>query len=371
MASADVAVVGGGVIGCAAAWYLARAGLRVDLWDRGPLGGEATAASAGILAPLAESVTPGPFVDLALAGLRAFAEDIEAVKDDSGLDPEYRRCGVLRVAVDGAAAVALHEAAGWQANARLNLRWLEPRQVATLEPGLASCHGGLLSPAEGHVHPVRLSAALAAAAYHRGAALHPFAPAVEPWMEGGRLRGLFTGGERRGYDLVVLAAGAWSAGWAAALSLRIPVRPVKGQMLIARTVAPPVRHVVFAGHSYLVPRADGTTYIGATQEEAGWDTRVTAGGIAELTAGAIAAAPALRDAEIVSAGAGLRPASVDGLPVIGAIPGCDGLIVAAGHFRNGILMCLVTGRIIAALAGGNAAPLPLEPFSPGRFAVAW
>lgn len=365
----DVAIVGGGVIGLACAWKLARAGARVTLFERGPLAGEATAASAGILAPLAESVTPGPFVDLALAGLRAFHEEIEAIKGDSGLDPEYRRDGVLRLGMDAAAADALREAASWQANARLDLRWLEPRQIATLEPGLAACEGGLLSPNEGHIHPARLAAALAAAAAHRGADIREYAPAPLPWVEGGRLRGLRLGDERHGFDRVVLAAGAWSNAWAEAVGVRVPVRPVKGQMILLRAITPPVRHVVFAGHGYLVPRADGTVYVGATQEEAGFDRRVTAAGAGELATLAGTLAPALAGAEFLRAGAGLRPGSADGLPVLGPAPNHENLLIAAGHFRNGILMSLVTGSIISALATGEAPALDLAPFDPARFAV--
>lgn len=363
----EVAIVGGGVIGLAAAWALTRAGARVELFERGALAGEATAASAGILAPLAESVTPGPFVELALAGLHSFPEEIEALKDDSGLDPEYRRCGVLRLGLDAAAAESLRSAAAWQANAKLDLRWLEPRQIASLEPGLTPCEGGLLSPNEGHIHPARLAAALAAAAAHRGAVLHEHAAAPLPWIEGGRLRGLLVDGEQRGYDRVLLAAGAWSGAWAETAGVTVPVRPIKGQMLLLRAIPPPVRHVVFAGHGYLVPRADGTVYVGATQEEAGFDRRVTAEGIHELAGVAAALAPTLRDAEFIEAGAGLRPGSADGLPVLGPAPGHDNLLLAAGHFRNGILMSLITARIIAALATGNEPPLDLTPFSAGRF----
>lgn len=364
----DVAIVGGGVIGCAAAWYLARAGMRVELFERGVLGGEATAASAGILAPLAESVAPGPFVELALAGLHAFEQDIEALRGDSVVDPEYRVSGVLRLAADEAGARALQQAAAWQANARLDLRWLAPGQVAALEPGLAACAGGLLSPREGHVNPPRLTAALAAAAANRGAALHEHCPPLLPWVEGGRVRGLVAGGERRPAGHVLLAAGAMSGAWAEALGLRLPVRPVKGQMLLLRPPRPPLRHVVFAGHGYLVPRADGTVYVGATQEEAGFDRRVTAAGLQELTAVAGALVPALRDAELVRAGAGLRPGTADDLPILGAAPGADGLLIATGHFRNGILMSLITGRIVAALARGEAPELPLAAFSAARFA---
>jgi glycine oxidase len=369
-AAPDVAVVGGGVIGCAAAWYLARAGARVALYERGALAGEATAASAGILAPLAESVAPGPFAELALAGLRAFAEDIDALRDDSGLDPEYRVSGVVRLATDEAAAAHLRQAAVWQAGTALDLRWLEPRQVAALEPGLAPCAGALLSSLEGHVNPPRLTAALAVAAARRGAALHEHCPPPVPWLANGRVRGLLVGDERIAAGTVVLAAGAWSGAWAAPLGLTIPVRPVKGQMLLLRALPPPVRRVVFAGHGYLVPRVDGTVYVGATQEEAGYDRRVTAAGVAELIALATAMAPTLRAAEVVRMGAGLRPGTADGLPVIGPAPAVDGLVVATGHFRNGVLMSLITGRIVAALIAGSEPETPITAFSPARFAPA-
>jgi glycine oxidase len=365
----DVAIIGGGVIGCAAAWYCARAGMRVELFERGPLGGEATSASAGILAPLAESVTPGPFVELALAGLRAFEEDIPALLDESGLDPEYRIAGVLRVALTDADASALKQAAAWQENARLDLRWLEAGQVAAIEPGLTATRGGLISPREGAVNPPRLVAALASAAARCGATVHEHSAAPLPWLEGGRMRGVLVNGDRIEAGRVVLAAGAWSAGWADAIGVRVPVRPVKGQMILLRAVPSPVRHVVFAGHGYFVPRVDGTVYVGATQEEAGFDRRVTAGGVHELTETAGRLVPALRDAELVRAHAGLRPGSADGLPVLGPAPGVEGLLLASGHFRNGILMSLVTGRLVRALAAGEPPELPIDAFLADRFAV--
>jgi glycine oxidase len=365
--STDVAVVGGGVVGCAVAWCLAREGVPVSLFERGALGGEASGVSAGILAPLAESATPGPFVELALVGLRAFDEELEALRETSGLDPEYRRCGVLRLAMDEAEVRTLQEAAAWQANAHLDLRWLEPRQVAALEPGLVPCRGALLSPREGHVHPGRLTLALATAAARSGAILHEQSAPVLPWVEGGRLQGLLVNGDRRSFGTVVLAAGAWSGAWAAQLGLRLPVRPVKGQMLLVRAVPPPVRHIVFSGHSYLVPRADGTVYVGATQEEAGFDHRVTLAAVRSLAGHAAALAPALAAAEVTGMGAGLRPGSADGLPVIGRVPGMDNLILATGHFRNGVLLSLVTGRIVTALVRGRPPELPIDSFSPARF----
>lgn len=363
----DVIVVGGGAIGLAVAWYAARGGVSVELYERGPLAGEATGASAGILAPLAESSSPGPFVDLALAGLLAFRDDIDTLRDDSGLEPEYRRTGVLRLATDSAGVTELREAAAWQANAALDLRWLEPRQVAALEPGLAPCAGALLSPHEGHIVPARLAAALAGAAAGRGAVLRHYAPA-HPWIENGQLAGVVVDGERRSAGRVVLAAGAWSSSWADAVGVTLPVRPVKGQMMLLRAVPRPLRHVVFVGHGYLVPRGDGTIYAGATQEETGFDRRVTVAGLRELAEMTAAILPALTDAEVVHTGTGLRPGIADGLPVLGPAPRDERLLLAAGHFRNGILMSLVTGRIIAAQLQGRVPEIDLAPFSAERFA---
>lgn len=368
MNGADVAIVGGGVIGCAAAWDLARAGMRVELFECGRLGGEATSAAAGMLAPLAESHEPGPFTDLALAGLRAFAEDMPSLVEDSRLDPEYRISGVLRLAMDEVGARSLHGTAAWQANADLDLRWLEPRQVASLEPRLAPCLGALLSPHEGHVNPARLNAALATAAANRGAILHEYCAPVRPWIEHGRVRGVMLGDEPREAGHVVLAAGAWSGPWAEALGLRIPIRPVKGQMLQVQMLPQPLSHVVFGGHSYLVPRVDGSVYVGATMEDAGFDRRATVAGLSHLAASAKALLPALGAAEPIRSGAGLRPGTADGLPVIGPVPGMESVITATGHFRNGILLSLITGRIVAALVRGQEPALPLAPFSPGRFA---
>jgi glycine oxidase len=309
-------------------------------------------------------------VELALAGLRAFAADIPALLDASGLDPEYRISGVLRVALTDADAAALRQAATWQANAHLDLRWLDPGQVAALEPGLVASHGGLLSPREGHINPPRLVASLAAAAARSGAIIHEQSAAPLPWVEGGRIRGLLVDGQRVEAGRVVLAAGAWSAAWAEAIGVRVPVRPVKGQMILLRTLQPPVRHVIFAGHGYFVPRVDGTVYVGATVEEAGFDRRVTVSGVHELTETAAGIVPTLRDAELVRAHAGLRPGCVDGLPVLGPAPGVEGLILAAGHFRNGILMSLITGRLVHALATGQTPELPLDAFLADRFAAA-
>jgi glycine oxidase len=150
----------------------------------------------------------------------------------------------------------------------------------------------------------------------------------------------------------------------------VPVYPVKGQFVKLQIVPRPLRHVVFAGHGYLVPRVDGTIYAGATQEDAGYDRRVTAAGLGAVLEMARAILPALAEAEVIGSGAGLRPGSADGLPIIGVVPGLDGLYVAAGHYRNGVLMSLITGRLIGELIQGREPSLPLAPFSPRRHITA-
>ena len=362
-----MAIIGGGVIGVACAWALARAGLSVSLYERGRLASEASGASAGILAPLAESGSPGPFVRLAVAGLQAFAEEIDALAEESGIDPEYRRCGVIRMALDEQAATALQTAAAWQTNQALGLRWLDPRDLAQLEPALAPSSGALFSADEGMVRPALLVRALATAAARHGARIHEQVEAAEPAIDGDRVMGVRLGsGAVEAAGMVLLAGGAWSGAVAGPAGPVVPVFPVKGQYALLQMVPRPLRHVVFAGHGYLVPRVDGTVYAGATQEDAGYDRRVTVAGLGAVLEMARAILPALADAEVIGSGAGLRPASADGLPILGAAPGIEGLYIAAGHYRNGVLMSLITGRLMSELILGHEPSLPLAPFSPRR-----
>lgn len=365
----DVAIVGGGVVGCACAWMLARAGASVALYERGRLAGEASGASAGILAPLAESDSPGPFARLAVAGLTAFREEIERLVEESGIDPEYRRCGVLRMALEEADAASLRTAARWQTNEALGLRWLDATQLAELEPALAPSHGALISAEEGMVRPALLTRALATAAARNGARLHEQTDVAGPAISGGRVSGVRLGsGVVKAAGHVLVAGGAWSPALAGDGVAALPVFPVKGQYALLNIVPRPLRHVVFAGEGYLVPRVDGTIYAGATQEDAGFDRRVTAAGVGSVLEMARAILPALGEAEVVGSGAGLRPGSADGLPTLGAAPGVAGLFIAAGHFRNGVLMSLITGRLMADLILGGEPSLPLAPFSPERHA---
>ena len=363
----DVAIIGGGVIGCACAWTLARAGASVALYERGRLASEASGASAGILAPLAESDSPGPFARLAVAGLRAFGEEIESLVAESGIDPEYRRSGVLRMALTVEDAAGLRAAATWQTNQSLGLRWLDAGALAELEPALAPSHGALFSIEEGMVRPPLLVRALATAAARHGARIHEQVEVAEAALTGGRVAGVrLATGVVKPADAVLLTGGAWSGSVAGPAAPAVPVYPVKGQYALLSVVPRPLRHVVFAGHGYLVPRVDGTIYAGATQENAGYDRRVTADGLSAVLEMAREILPALGDAEVVGSGAGLRPGSADGLPILGAMPGVEGLYAAAGHYRNGVLLSLITGRLMADVIMGREPSLSMEPFSPAR-----
>src|SRR5712692_2133902 len=235
-----VLVAGGGVIGCSIAYYLRRAGADVTLVERQRIGAGASSAAAGMLAPLAESSDPGPFLGLALKGLEAFDSDSGELTQESGVDFEFRRDGVLRVAESADEEARLRNLVALQSQAGLEARWLNRPELAALEPLLApAVNGALYSPREGHLNPGRLTAALADAALRRGARLIEGQEVETFEREGSRILALRTRGGRIGADQFVLAGGAWTEGIAAGLGTTLPVSPVRGQMVALRQTAAP------------------------------------------------------------------------------------------------------------------------------------
>jgi len=365
-------IVGGGVIGCSLAYHLAGAGQRVTLLERATIAAEASSAAAGMLAPVAESEHPDAFSALAIAGLRVFQEDAAAVEAVSGMSIEYVPSGVVRTANAPERVALLQSRVEWARAAGLPVRWLERADLLQLEPGLGPCVlGGLDSPEEGHVHPRRLTRALAQGAARRGATIREGVEVETLVRRGDDVQGVrLTGGETLDAETVLLAGGAWVR-FCARGTVDLPVSPVKGQYVILREVPQPMRRVIYGEDAYLLPRADGTIYLGATEEpEQGYQKRVTLGGVRGLLNGAAALLPVLAGAEVVSVGSGLRPASPDRLPLLGLVPGVAGLAVAAGHFRNGVLLSLVTGRVLTELLVYGRTSLDLDAFSPARFGVA-
>lgn len=364
----SVAIVGGGVIGCAVAYHLAKAGADVTLLERDGLAGQASGAAAGILAPLAESHGPGPFLDFGLAGLRLFPELVDDLRRETGLDVEYLPTPVLRLAFDEREERALDQRLGWQRDTGLRLHRLSGEEARALEPRLSPrVRAAVLSPDEAQVNPGRLTQTLAEAARRRGAKLEPSREVVGFVRRGRRVTGLRTATGAVEAEAVVLAAGPWTRRLSRRLGVDLPVVPVRGQMVAYAAAAANPRHIIWSEAGYLAPKAGGHLYAGATVEEVGFRSRTTRAGLARVRRAARRMLPSLRYGEVVSSWAALRPGSADGRPVIGRLPGWDNVYVASGHFRNGILLGPLTGKLIAQMITEGRTELPLEPFSPGRF----
>ncbi|MSQ12232.1 MAG: glycine oxidase ThiO [Dehalococcoidia bacterium] len=360
----DVLIVGAGVIGCSIAHALVRRGAAVTVLERDYPGAVTSRASAGMLVPTAEGLPAGPMLNLAVQSLRLYPTLAETLREESGVDVEYSACGVLVPAFGDQAAQALKTRLSPDNPA---LQWL-PRAVALereplLNPTLL---GALFHPSEGQVNPAKLVEALTQAAARMGAAFH-YGVAVDGLVRhGGRVAGVRTGSSEWHAGATVLAAGAWSGALSRWAGVPLDIQPVRGQVVSLRCVPQPLRTVVFGQPGYLVPRRDGTLLVGATQEWTGFENRATAGNTRMLLESAKRLLPALDSATFLDTWSGLRPASPDEQPVLGPVPGLDGLAVATGHFRNGVLLAPVTGELLAAyLLRGTAAPL--KPFGVERF----
>jgi glycine oxidase len=359
----DVLVVGGGVIGCACAFTLAREGFAVTLLEREELARQASAAAAGMLLHFGEASAQGPFFAAAAASSALFPELCAELRERSGIDPEFERSGALYTAVTEAGERALREkVARFAAH---GLAWLDPREARGREPGLGpELRGAAFSAAEGHVRSALLARAFAGAAAALGARAETGVAVTALLREGARVTGVATAAGARPAGAVVLCAGAWST----ALLPALPVEPVHGQILALECTPPRVENMIASDEIYLVPRRDGTLSVGATVERTGFERRVTAGGVETLLAAAMRLLPALAEARFRDACAGLRPATPDRLPAIGPWPGLAGLLVAGGHYRNGVLLAPYTARLVADLLLGKPLPPEAAAFDPARFA---
>jgi glycine oxidase len=375
--SFDAVFVGGGVIGLACAWRAAQRGAEVLVLERAerPHAG-ATGVAAGMLAPVGELTFGEPeLLQLALESARLWARFAAELEEASGVETGYARCGALHVALDRDEAAQLRRRHDLQRQLALEAEWLGPRACRQLEPGLTpSFHGGVLAPGEGSVDPRALTLALIAALAARGAEVRARREVVAGIWEGERLAGVrYEGGEEGGGEVraehVVLCNGAWSGAtpWLPEPA-RPPVRPVKGEVLELRTRPghePPASRIVASERVYLVPRPDGRLIVGATQEEQGFDTAITAGGTLELLREAYRVLPEIAEMELFGATAGLRPGTPDNLPRVG--PGAvEGLVLATGHFRNGILLAPLTADAVAAGLAGDATGSWLSFLRDGR-----
>lgn len=369
---AEVVVIGGGVIGCCIAYYLANGGAKVTLLERGQLASGASGVAAGMLAPQVEAPFADEFFEVALKGRAEHEPLAHALKDDVGLDVEYRRTGILRVARTEAERTDLQRMLRWQTARGLAAEWIDATQLGECEPllkGVAArlLAGGLWLADEGQVRGPRLVQALATAAIERGAQVHEATSVVGLCISGGRVSGVRTTSGSLGADVVVLAAGVWSPRLAEDIGVTLPVAPVKGQILSLRALGKAPRQVLWAGECYLVPRPDGEIVLGATEEEGNYDSRPTLAGMNRLSEAALEVVPAVGGFSVDGFWSGLRPAAPDRFPIVGWAPATDGLFVATGHYRNGILLGPLTGRRVAAHLLDRAPLGEFEPFGLERF----
>lgn len=331
-----VVVVGGGVIGAACAERLARAGHRVVLLERDRLGAHASGAAAGLLAPHTEAMGGDGAQSLAM-----FPDLAARLRAETGIDIEYVAGESISPALDDREMATLRDQA-----VAAGGRWVDAIEARRLEPALHPATWGAAIYAESQVTPPRLTRALAAAAARRGARILEGTPALA--IEAGGVR------HPNGFepaDVVVLAAGPWSPQLAAPLGIEVAVWPSRGQLVRLRPAAGnpvPLRRMVTHGGRYLVPKPDGTIVAGSTEEAAGFDARVTAEGLETLLGFTRQVAPVLSDATPEWLFAALRPATADGLPIVGAVAEHPGLVLATGHNRNGILLAPITAERVAA-----------------------
>lgn len=368
--AADVLIVGAGVVGCSAAYHLARMGVKgILVLERGEIGGEASGAAAGMLAPQCEATGPGPFLDFCLAARRYYERLAPELKDATRIDIEYLDWGILYL-LDEEGDEAAEGRCRWQTALGLPVERLTGEEVWKLEPGLTRQIGGaLLFPGDHHVNNSELIRALAQAARALGVRILEGCPVKGLVYEGDRVAGVRTSDEIYVAGRTVLCAGAWSGQLGTIVGRRIPVEPARGQILYAELPEPPLRHPVWGKGGYLVPRLNGGLIVGSTVEYVGFDKAVTLEGVRGLSALALTLLPGLAASPFVRAWAGLRPHSEDGLPIIGPLADLDGLFIGTGHFRNGILLGPLTGRLVSEIVLGEPPSFPLEAFSPKRFGL--
>ena len=373
--TADVVVAGGGVIGTAIAWRAAAAGLDVVLVDPDD-GDAASLVAAGMLAPASESLFgEGALLRINLLAVERFPSFAAELEDATGRQVGLRREGTLAVAYDPGDYAALMRLTAFRRSAGLDAEELDSRACRKLEPFLTpEVHGGVLFAGDWSVNNRRYAAALREAM--TAAKVRIVRDRVlEALVQDGRACGvrLADGG---GVDsaLVVIAAGCWSSTVAGLpMALRAAVRPVKGQLLRLRhpvgmppVISHTIRATVRGVDVYLVPRADGELIVGATQEERGPDRTVTAGAVHDLLRDAMSVLPVTSELILAETCAGLRPGTPDNGPIVGGF-GVDGLLMATGHYRNGILMSPVTADAILSYLTGHQPEAPWKPFSPQRF----
>ena len=358
----DVLILGGGVIGLSTAWFLAEAGVRVTIVDKGDFGHEASWAGAGILSPANPEHASTALDRLRTHSRGMFSSLSQKLREQTGIDNGYLVCGGLELFTRADEESSDEWRGEGDAFEELNGDELHRRYPDVS----ASVQRAYYLPDMAQLRNPRHLKALQAACAARGVCMRPGCAVNRLVHRGSRIESVETGQGRLTAGRYLLAAGAWSEALLKALGWRLGIRPVRGQIALVNTGTAGIRPLLLCGKRYLVPRGDGRVLIGSTEEDVGFDSRTTAAVIAELLQFAASLAPGLASAAVERCWAGLRPGSPDGKPFLGAVPGVDNLFVAAGHYRAGIQLSPGTALVMKQLLLGEKPMIALEDFRLNR-----
>jgi glycine oxidase len=365
---AEVIIIGGGIVGCAIAYFLRKAQIEVSVFERDEIGGHASRVAAGLVAPLGPLSGQGSFANLVLAGFALLPELLEELEGISGLAVGFVRSGAIRVVRNPKRVAHLQKRLHNWLPLGLELSWLSGEEARRYEPLLTEdiC-AAIYAPEEAQLEAPQLVRAFAVAAQKLGAQFYPQREIVELLHNQSRITGVRArDGEIFGCEQLVLASGAWASAWSEVLQVALPISPLHGQLLAVPQLPVPLRHLIFGEGIYLAPRAR-TIIVGATREEQGFETGVTEAGLASLQAVAARLVPALSGSPINQAWAGLRPKTADYRPIIARLPQWQNVIIAGGHNSAGIILSGITGREVAQMLVTGQTPALLQPFSLARF----
>jgi len=369
MISGDVVIVGGGIVGMATAYYLAKGGVPSMVIERDAIGSHASGFAYGGLSPLSGFGIPGPLAEIAQDGMRLHRELAESLAEETGMDIDFRVRPSLALALTEADVRRLQAALPWQQRQPgYAVRWLDASEARRVEPRISEeTLGAVLIDGTADVEPYRLVLALTKAAEEMGATVrHGRVTGLR--RNGGRVTGVMLERGEVACSAVVLGLGPWSGETSSWIDTPIEVRPLKGQILRLQAPGPPVACSVGWGHNYATTKTDGLLWAGTTEEEAGFDEESTPEARDEIGAALVRMLPAMADAQVVHQTACLRPLASDGLLLLGRVPALENVYMATGAARKGIVYGPPMGRAIADLILAGSTKISLEAFNPGRFA---
>lgn len=368
----SVIILGGGIIGLSCAFESARRGINVTLIEPSALGGQASGAAAGMLAPFSENTEqPDQFFQLCLNSHRSYPAWIKAIEEQSGMSTEWVQSGSINVFMHEADVLPIQSRLQWQNEWGAEAQLIDAAQLRKLEPKLAhSAIAGVFTPRESHVYAPKLVAALEEACRRLGVVILSHAGKIEEvavQQSGGASVRAETMIKKVHADRLVVCAGAWSGEYERWFGLSVPIHPIRGQICSYEHQETEVRHMIFSSQAYWVGKRNARLVCGASEDVAGFETSVTERGIGRLIRSSNQLFPFLKGKETAHRWAGLRPATRDGMPMLGQVEGMPAVIMAAGHYRNGILLSPITAHIVADLLEEKQGEPSISRFSPNRF----